>query len=112
MRSIPTLDSHIHRENLILTLSHFGKQKEQGTLLLEAALKMPMGHRTTRPRPIMLNAKTSGSEEVVSSLSLEGYQPHNIHIVNNSLTFKRHFMSKLGQLVQSNLHFKEIPTTL
>lgn len=65
---------------------------------------MSVGHRTRHPRPITLSAKTSGSEELVSSLSLEGSQPHNIGTVNNSLTFKRHFMSKLGQLVQSNLH--------
>lgn len=64
---------------------------------------MAVGYRTTHSRPIMLSAQTSGIEELVSSLSLKGYQPYNIGTVNNSLTFKRHFMSKLGQLVQSNL---------
>lgn len=72
---------------------------------------MAVGHRT-HSRPITLSAQTSGSEELVSSLSLKGYQPYNIGTVNNSLTFKRHFMSKLGQLVHSNLLKKKIPTAL
>lgn len=71
-----------------------------------------MGHIKTCPRSIMFSTKTSGGsggrkKKLVSSLSLEGYQPHNISTVNYSATFKRHFMNKLGQLVQSNLHFKK-----
>lgn len=63
MSRTPTSDLHayIHRETSILTPVHFYKQKEQGTLLLENALKMSMGHRTTCPRPVMLSAKTLGS---------------------------------------------------
>ena len=69
---------------------------------------MAVGHRTTHSRPITLSAQTSGSEELVSSLSLKESQPYNIGTVNHSLTCKRHFMSKLGQLVQSNLLKKKI----
>ena len=64
---------------------------------------MAVGHRTTHSRSITLSVQTSGSEELVTSLSLKEYQPYNIGTVNNSLTFKSPFMSKLGQLVQSKL---------
>lgn len=58
----------------------------------------------------MLSIKTSGSgkkKKLVSSLLLEGYQRYNIRLVNNSLTFKRHFINKLSQLVHINLLFKK-----
>lgn len=102
----PTFDLHIEGK-FDFNHSHFHKQKEQYMLLL----KMSMGHITTCPRSFMLSTKTSGSgrkkKKLVSSLLLEGYQCHNISTVNNSLTFKRHFVNKLSQLVRINLLFKK-----
>lgn len=97
--------------------SHFGKQKEQDMLLLEMALKMSMGHRITCPRSIMLSVKTSGSggrkKKLVSSLSLEEYQPHNISRVNNSLTFKGNFLNEeIRSISTEQFTFKKISTTL
>lgn len=108
MSRTPTSDLHayIHRETSILTPVHFCKQKEQGTLLLELllenALKMSMGHRTTCPRPVMLSAKTLGSgneawkgmERSLSPLCLWKGTNLITPLQLITLTFKRHFMSK------------------
>lgn len=97
--------------------SHFGKQKEQDMILLETALKMSMDHRITCSRSIMLSVKTSGSggrkKKLVSSLSLKEYQPHNISTVNNSLTFKGHFLNEeIRPISPEQFTFKKISTTL
>lgn len=96
MSRTPTFDLHIEGK-FDFNISYFGKQKEQDISLLETVLKMSMGHIITCPRSIMLSTKTSGSggrkKKLVSSLSLEEYQPHTISTVNNSVTFKRNFMN-------------------
>lgn len=84
MSRTPIFDLHIEGK-FDFNISHFGKQKEQDTSLLENTLKMSMGHITTCPRSIMLSTKTSGSggrKKLVFSLSLEGYQSHNISTLN------------------------------